>query len=97
MLYHCNEHPHQRKLLINGQRHRCINVNWWKLEAGTSCLVYDAYPNTGCEGQQFVVNNDRSVSPHHAAHLVLGLAAQTGWDVIQLVQKGASNTIYLRG
>ena len=83
-------------LLINDQRHRCINVNWWDLKAGTSCLVYDAYPTPPAEGQQFVVNNDRSVAPRHAAHLVLGMAAQTGWDVIQLVQKGAPNTIYLR-
>ena len=68
-------HSMESKLLINHQRHRCINVDWWKLEEGTSCHVYDAYPQGPATGQKWIINDDGSISPTDARHLVLGLDA----------------------
>ena len=96
MLYYSREAPHLEKLLINDQRHRCINVNWWKLEAGTGCAVYDAYPSGPATGQKWIINDDGSISQFDKRNLVLGLSNHhKGWDVVKLVNAGAPNVIRL--
>ncbi len=110
-LYHSRVHPdhankllirlaHADKLLIDGQCHRCINVNWWKLVAGTGCNVYDAFPAGSATGQRWIINADGSIScfREDKRHLVLGLSDHhTGWDVVKLVHAGAHNAIRLEG
>ena len=95
-LFWSQQYPHVNKLLINYQRHRCINVHWWKLVEGTACSIYDAYPTGPATGQKWIINSDGSISQHEERHLVLGLANHhSGWDVVKLVKAGAPSAILL--
>eukprot|EP00929_Paragymnodinium_shiwhaense_P080559 TRINITY_DN42021_c0_g1_i1.p1 TRINITY_DN42021_c0_g1~~TRINITY_DN42021_c0_g1_i1.p1 ORF type:complete len:367 (-),score=63.84 TRINITY_DN42021_c0_g1_i1:129-1229(-) len=55
-LVYSNQSPHKSKLLDENERHRCINVYWWKFQRGQGVGMYDAYPKGPAKGMKWWIN-----------------------------------------